>query len=167
MPKLKQKDLNRMIENAVSYKQESVTDYSSSFMARCKNLFSRPKAYCLTAASFLVLLVAISPLLAAAAAPGEPPSLVPVDEAFLSSMLRRSSKIGGAQGGRSGVYRGTLPPTPIPPKTPQSVFCNLSHVCVRPREVSRWIRTAFSCRYARSDPKIIIRTPNRSNVIKH
>ena len=64
MPKLKQQDLNRMIENAVSYKQESVTDDSSSFslMARSKNLFSRPKAYCLTAASFLVLLVAISPL---------------------------------------------------------------------------------------------------------
>ena len=62
MPKLKQQDLNRMIENAVSYKQESVTDDSSSFMARCQNLFSRPKAYCLTAASFLVLLVAISPL---------------------------------------------------------------------------------------------------------
>jgi len=62
MPKLKQQDLNRMIENAVSYKQESVTDDSSSFMARCKNLFSRPKAYCLTAASFLVLLLAISPL---------------------------------------------------------------------------------------------------------
>ncbi len=60
MPKLKQQDLNRMIENAVSYKQESVTDDSSSFMARCKNLFSRPKAYFLTAASSIVLLTVIS-----------------------------------------------------------------------------------------------------------
>ena len=62
MPKLKQQDLNRMIENAVSYKQESVTDDSSYFMARCKNLFSRPKAYFLTAASFIVLLTVISPI---------------------------------------------------------------------------------------------------------
>tara|TARA_B100000579_G_C22627338_1_gene754853 strand:- start:123 stop:383 length:261 start_codon:yes stop_codon:yes gene_type:complete len=62
MPKLKQQDLNRMIENAVSYKQESVTDDSSSFMARFKNLFSRPKAYFLTAASFIVLLTVISPI---------------------------------------------------------------------------------------------------------
>tara|TARA_B100000459_G_scaffold23414_1_gene11428 strand:- start:684 stop:944 length:261 start_codon:yes stop_codon:yes gene_type:complete len=62
MPKLKQQDLNRMIENAVSYNQESVTDDSSSFIARCKNLFSRPKAYFLTAASFIVLLTVISPI---------------------------------------------------------------------------------------------------------
>ena len=62
MHKLKQADLNQMIENAVSYKQESVNDNSSSLMGRFKNIISRPKAYGLTAASFLVLLVAISPL---------------------------------------------------------------------------------------------------------
>ena len=62
MPKLKQQDLYRMIENAVSYKQESVTEDSSSFMARCKNLFVRPKSYFLTAVSFIVLLTVISPI---------------------------------------------------------------------------------------------------------
>ncbi len=62
MSKLKKEHLHQMIENAVSYNQESLPATSASLMEKIKNMFSSPKAYCMTAAAFLALLVAIPPI---------------------------------------------------------------------------------------------------------
>ena len=59
MSKLKKERLNQMIENALSYKQESKRFNSDFSHKKLKGFISTPKVYGLTFASFLIACVFI------------------------------------------------------------------------------------------------------------
>jgi len=59
MSKLKKERLNQMIENALSYKQESQRFNSDFSYKKLKSFISAPKVYGLTFASFLIACVFI------------------------------------------------------------------------------------------------------------
>ena len=54
MSKLKNERLNKMIENALSYKQEVKKIKSNSLHKRIKDLILKPKVYGLTFTSFII-----------------------------------------------------------------------------------------------------------------
>ena len=62
MSKLKKERLNQMIENALSYKQESKRFNSDFLNKRIKGFSLKPKVYGLTFASFLIACVFIPPI---------------------------------------------------------------------------------------------------------
>ena len=59
MSKLKKERLNQMIENALSYKQESKRFNSNFLYKRLKGFISKPKVYGLTFASLIIACVFI------------------------------------------------------------------------------------------------------------
>lgn len=62
MSKLKKERLNQMIENALSYKQES-TRFNSNFLyKRIKGFVLKPNVYGLTFASLIIACVFIPPI---------------------------------------------------------------------------------------------------------
>ena len=62
MPKLKKERLNQMIENALSYKQESKRFNSDFLNKRLKGFSLKPKVYGLTFASLIMTCVFIPPI---------------------------------------------------------------------------------------------------------
>ena len=62
MYKLKQEHLNQMIENALSYKQESKGFNSGFLYKRLKGFILKPKVYGLTFASLIIACVFIPPI---------------------------------------------------------------------------------------------------------
>ncbi len=62
MSKLKKERLNQMIENALSYKQESKRFNSDFLNKRLKGFSLKPKVYGLTFASLLMTCVFIPPI---------------------------------------------------------------------------------------------------------
>ena len=62
MSKLKKERLNQMIENALSYKQESKRFNSDFSHKRLKGFTLKPKVYVLTFASLIMTCVFISPI---------------------------------------------------------------------------------------------------------
>ena len=62
MSKFKQERLNQMIENALSYKQESKKFNSDFFQKRLKGFSLKPKVYGLTFASLIIACVFILPI---------------------------------------------------------------------------------------------------------
>ena len=63
MSKLKKERLNQMIENALSYKQESKRFNSDFLNKRLKGFSLKPKVYGLTFASLIMTCVFIPPIL--------------------------------------------------------------------------------------------------------
>ena len=62
MSKLKKESLNQMIENALSYKQESKRFNSDFLNKRLKGFSLKPKVYGLTFASLIMTCVFIPPI---------------------------------------------------------------------------------------------------------
>ena len=62
MSKLKKERLNQMIENALSYKQESKKFNSDFLQKRLKGFSLKPKVYGLTFASLIMTCVFIPPI---------------------------------------------------------------------------------------------------------
>ena len=62
MSKLKKERLNQMIENALSYKQESKRFNSDFLNKRLKGFSLKPKVYGLTFASLIIVCVFIPPI---------------------------------------------------------------------------------------------------------
>ena len=62
MSKLKQKRLNQMIENALSYKQEVKNIKSNFLYKRLKDLIFKPKVYGLTFTSLIISCIFIPQL---------------------------------------------------------------------------------------------------------
>ena len=62
MYKLKQEHLNQMIENALSYKQESKGFNSGFLYKRLKGFILKPKVYGLTVPSLIIVSVFIPPI---------------------------------------------------------------------------------------------------------
>ena len=62
MSKLKKERLNQMIENALSYKQESKRFNSDFLQKRLKGFSLKPKVYGLTFASLIMTCVFIPPI---------------------------------------------------------------------------------------------------------
>ena len=62
MSKLKKERLNQMIENALSYKQESKQFNSDFLQKKLKGFSLKPKVYGLTFASFIIACVFIPPI---------------------------------------------------------------------------------------------------------
>ena len=59
--KLNQKRLNQMIENAISFRQENSTVVYIPWFSSYKNLFSKPKTFCITVFSFFLLAILLLP----------------------------------------------------------------------------------------------------------
>ena len=62
MSKLKKERLNQMIENALSYDQESSRSNSNFLYKRLKGFILKPKVYGLTFASLIIACVFIPPI---------------------------------------------------------------------------------------------------------
>ena len=62
MSKLKKERLNQMIENALSYKQESKRFYSDFSHKRLRGFILKPKVYVLTFTSLIIACVFIPPI---------------------------------------------------------------------------------------------------------
>jgi len=62
MPKLKKERLNQMIDNALSYKQESKKIKSDFLYKRLKGFILKPKVFGLTFASLIITCVFITPI---------------------------------------------------------------------------------------------------------
>ena len=62
MSKLKKERLNQMIENALSYKQESTRFNSNILYKRIKGFVLKPNVYGLTFASLIIACVFIPPI---------------------------------------------------------------------------------------------------------
>ena len=63
MSKLKKERLNQMIENALSYKQESKRFNSDFLYKRLEGFSLKPKVYGLTFASLIIACVFIAPIM--------------------------------------------------------------------------------------------------------
>ena len=62
MSKLKKERLNQMIENALSYKQESSRFNSDFLYKRLKSFILKPKVYRITIASIIIACAFITPI---------------------------------------------------------------------------------------------------------
>ena len=62
MSKLKRERLNQMIENALSYKQESIRFSSDFLYKRLKDFILKPKVYGLTFATLIIAFIYIPPI---------------------------------------------------------------------------------------------------------
>lgn len=59
--KLNQKRLNQMIENAISFRQETSTNVNIPWFSSYKNLFSKPRTFCIKIFSFFLLAILLLP----------------------------------------------------------------------------------------------------------